>query len=228
MAACRAACRCAPMALAVAVAAVAAGRVDGGHRLARCDDLLGAVLFPRQLGPGVPLHGNAKQPSQPRTGIRPLARIRDEPVQPISQLRRRSLGRVFLGDAQPLPDDLGQRPERHPLAVGQAPAPVPPHRLRHAVDVGCRESLLLDWPRAGRSRRAPARPASRLRVSVWHVMTRRGAGRQVRGGPVRDLAGLLLPSCFRDEVLPLWVSWPGPRETPGCGWCATGRKAEEP
>ena len=44
-------------------------------------------------------------------------------------------GEVFLGDAEALADDLGQRPERDTLAVGQAAATVPPHFCGHAVNV---------------------------------------------------------------------------------------------
>ena len=82
-----------------------------------------------------PSDRDAEQAAQPGPDVGPLGRVGHEPVQPVGQLGRGDLGRVFLGDAQPLADDLGQRPERHPLAVGQAPAPVPPHLLGQAVGV---------------------------------------------------------------------------------------------
>ena len=51
---------------------------------------------------------------------------------PAASLAAATVGGVLLGDAQPLPDDLRQRPERHAVAVGQAAAAVPPHRRRPA------------------------------------------------------------------------------------------------
>ena len=78
---------------------------------------------------------HAQQPAQPDAHVRPLLRIREEPVQAGGQLAGRDVGGVLLGDAQPLPDHLGQSPERDALAVRQASAPMPPHLLGHALDV---------------------------------------------------------------------------------------------
>ena len=76
--------------------------------------------------------------------------------------------------------------------------------------------------------RAAARPAAQLCISVWQVMTGRGAGAP---GPVRPgiviLRGCPCPSCPKDAVLPLWYLWSRPRETPGCGWCATWEKGQK-
>ena len=78
---------------------------------------------------------HAEQPAQPVAHVGPLALLRHEPLQAVLELGRGGLGRVFLGDAQPLPDDLGQGPERHAFPVGQAVAAVPPDILGQAVDV---------------------------------------------------------------------------------------------
>ncbi len=76
--------------------------------------------------------------------------------------------------------------------------------------------------------RAAARPAAQLCISVWQVMTGRGAGAP---GPVRPgivtLRGCPCPSCPKDAALPLWCLWSRPRETPGCGWCATWEKGQK-
>jgi hypothetical protein len=77
----------------------------------------GEQLLPGQWGPGVRRECDTQQPPQPHPRVRPLVRIWDEPVQALCQPGRGDIGGILLGDAQPLPDDLGQRPERHPLAV---------------------------------------------------------------------------------------------------------------
>ena len=95
----------------------------------------GEQFFPGQRAAGVTREGHPQQAAQPDARVGPLARIGHELVQPGAQLGRGDLGGVFLGDAEPLPDDLGQRPERDALPVGQAPAPVPPHIGGQAVGV---------------------------------------------------------------------------------------------
>jgi len=78
---------------------------------------------------------DAEQPTKPRAHIGPLGRVGHEPGQSAGQLGRSDLQRVFLGDPETLTHDLGQRPERHPLAVGQAAATVPPHGPGESVDI---------------------------------------------------------------------------------------------
>jgi hypothetical protein len=92
-------------------------------------------FLPSQRGPVGPGEGDAQQPAQPGTDVRSLTGIGDEAVKTGGQLAGGQFGRVLFGDAQPLPDDLGQRPERDALAVGQAPAAVPPDLGRQAIDV---------------------------------------------------------------------------------------------
>jgi hypothetical protein len=95
----------------------------------------GEQLLPGQRDPVVPRERDTEQTAQPHPHIAALSGVGYVPVQALFQLGRGGLGRVFLGDAQPLADDLGQRPERHPFPVGQAPAPVPPHLPHQAVGV---------------------------------------------------------------------------------------------
>ena len=95
----------------------------------------GEQLLPRQGTPAVLSDRDAEQQAQPKPDVGPFSPIGRDPVQPLRQLGRGDLRGVLLGDAQPLPDDLSESPERHPLAVGQAPAPMPPHVLGQAVDV---------------------------------------------------------------------------------------------
>ena len=74
-------------------------------------------LLSRQRDRATSRGSYAQQPAQPRLDVRPLAGVSNEPLEPVGQLGRGDLDRILLGDAQPLPDDLGQRPERHSFAV---------------------------------------------------------------------------------------------------------------
>ena len=125
----------------------------------------GEQLLPRQRPPVILRRSDAEQPAQPRPDIGPLAGSGTYRSSPSAQLARGDVGRVFLGDAQPLADDLGQRPERHPLAVGQAPAPVPPHLLRQTIDVllGTPSPAATCPPRPGPTPAPAAAPAARPR-----------------------------------------------------------------
>ena len=87
------------------------------------------------MAPPSPAGADAEQQPQTRAHVAALVRVGDELSQTRLELGRGVGGRVFLGDAEPLPDDLGQRPERHPVPVGQAPAPVPPHLRGQPVGV---------------------------------------------------------------------------------------------
>ena len=94
-------------------------------------------------------------------------------VEKLGQLRLElvldGLVAVLLGDAEPGPDDLGQRPEGDVLAERQALAAVPVEEVREPVDV------LLELPAqarladSGRSRTPP--PAAAGGPARW-----RGAG----------------------------------------------------
>jgi hypothetical protein len=95
----------------------------------------GEQFLPRQRAAGVLRERHAEEPTEPYSHVCPLGRIGHVLVQAIAQPGRGDLGGVFFSDAEPVPDDLGQRPERDALAVGQAPAPVPPDILGQPVGV---------------------------------------------------------------------------------------------
>ena len=90
-------------------------------------------------------------------------------------VRRRSasfaaadLGEVVLRDAEPLAHHLGQRPERHALAVREAAAAVPAHDAGEAVDVLVElpaQPGLPDPGRAGDERPAAGRRRS---TAAWN------------------------------------------------------------
>jgi hypothetical protein len=65
----------------------------------------------------------------------PFVRVGDVLLDRAAELGERRLGRLLLGDACPHAHHLRQRPVRDAVAVGQAPAPVPEHAVREAVDV---------------------------------------------------------------------------------------------
>ena len=69
----------------------------------------------------------AEQRGQPRPQPVALAAGRARTGPGRRPAARRPRRRILLGEPSRCRTILGQRPERHPLAVGQAPAPVPPH-----------------------------------------------------------------------------------------------------
>ena len=153
-------------------------------------------LLPAQRAPAIPRTRHAEQPAQPRPDIGPLLRVGDVPVQAGGQLDRRDLGWVFLGDAQPLPHHLRQRPERHPVPVGQAPAPVPPHRPRPARRCTSRNS------QPSRDLPTPAGPdtstsrGTRRSAAAWN------SSRTVRSSASRPVSGASSPSTRCDPPTP--------------------------
>ncbi len=56
-------------------------------------------------------------------------------VKPFSSFCAAIVVRVFLGDAQTVPDHLSQRPERHSVPIGEAASTMPQHFGGQAVDV---------------------------------------------------------------------------------------------
>ena len=67
----------------------------------------GEQLLARQGRLAVPRELHPQQAAQPRPDVRPLTRIRDEPIQPGGQLASGHIRGIFLGDRKPLAGDLG-------------------------------------------------------------------------------------------------------------------------
>ncbi len=95
----------------------------------------GEQLLPGQRDSRVGGHRHPQQPTQPHPHIGALGRIRDELGQPVGQLHRGDIRGVLLRDVQPLPHDLRQRPEHHPIPIGQTPTTMPPHLPRQTIHI---------------------------------------------------------------------------------------------
>ena len=94
------------------------------------------VLARERPGPGL-----TQQHGQPGSQPVPFTRVADVIGEPGIQALGDDRAGVGLDQPEPRAHRLGQRPERDPVPVGQAPAPMPPRRRRQAVDV------LLELPR---------------------------------------------------------------------------------
>jgi hypothetical protein len=65
----------------------------------------------------------------------PFVGIGDARLEHCAQLHERFCRRVLLGDERAHPHHLGEGPVGDAVAVGEAAAPVPEHRVRDAVEV---------------------------------------------------------------------------------------------
>lgn len=108
---------------------------DGGQPLEEHPPA-GVELVPVEHGCRLGGVADPEQPRQACADVVPLRRVVDEAQHALAHLGLGHVGRVLLGDAEPLADDLGERPVRHALAAkGQAVAPVPEHGAGQPVRV---------------------------------------------------------------------------------------------
>ena len=78
---------------------------------------------------------DAEEPAQPGRNELALRRVGHELGQPVDEALCGDVGGVLLGDPEPLAHHLGQRPERDPAAVGQAPTAMPEDAVDESVHV---------------------------------------------------------------------------------------------
>ena len=109
-----------------------------------------------------------------------LVGVRDVLLQRCAQLRQGRRGLLVLDDAGAHPDHLGQRPERHAVAVREAPAAMPPDVRSEAVDV------LLELPRQAR---LPDPADADHRYEVGPTLVGRGVVELLRESQLRLAAG---------------------------------------
>ena len=160
----------------------------------------GEQLLAAERGVGVAGIANAEQPGEPRADVDLFGRVRDELRQPRGQLAGGDLGRVLLGDAEPLSHDLGERPERDTVAVGQAPALVPEDRLGQAVDVLAElpaQPRLADAGRPGDQHQPRAAPFG---ARVQQLLDVRSSASRPRNGASRPSTRCEPPTPERTRV----------------------------
>ena len=118
------------------------GVVDDQHDRARISRARPGGEVLEERGPrreevlaGEPASPGADQDGQPRAQPVALCTVDDESVQGGVELLLDDLPDVALHESEPGPDGLGERPERDPVAVGEAASAMPPGRRREPVDV---------------------------------------------------------------------------------------------
>ena len=138
--------------------------------------------------PKSPAVGDADQPAQPQPDIGSLPRVlgRTGPG-PAASFLCSGCGQVFLCDRKPLPHNLGQRPERHPVPVGRAAAPVPPHLHHQAIEVLLALLLSRDLPTPADPDTSTSR-GTRRSAAAWN------SSRIIRSSTSRPISGASSPS----------------------------------
>ena len=110
-----------------------------------------------QVLPAEASTARAHQDRQPGAQPIPLGLVGDETLEGLIEFRSDHWPDITLDKPDPGPDRLGQRPERHAVAVGQTPAAMPPVECRTARRRTSRTPRpAATCPRQVRRRRPPA------------------------------------------------------------------------